>query len=144
MGTADNIRRLRRQLGLSKAELARKAKASQTYVGQLERGERGGTRAKLETSAQALGVSYAQLVADEAEPVAPSQIPVVGELIGEGKLVRDEDREQEREANRFAAELLMPWAGVQELRDLDAGQLAGRYGVSFEAARIRKSEVFRA
>ena len=57
-----NIRWLRQQQRLSQAALAEAAGIGQTYVGQLERGQKNATLDVLSALANALGVSVAALL----------------------------------------------------------------------------------
>lgn len=54
---AENVRRLRREQGLSQEALADKASLHRTYVGAVERGERNITLLNANRIAEALGVS---------------------------------------------------------------------------------------
>ncbi|MGH7089836.1 MAG: helix-turn-helix domain-containing protein [Stellaceae bacterium] len=64
---ADNIRRLRRERGLSQEELADICGLHRTYVGSVERGERNVTLSSLELLAQALDVSVVELLKPESK-----------------------------------------------------------------------------
>ena len=59
-----NIRRLRRERGLSQEDLADEIGVHRTYMGGVERGERNLTLRSLERLAQRLGVSPLSLLAD--------------------------------------------------------------------------------
>ena len=59
---ADNLRALRRQLGLSQETLADRAGLHRTYVGSIERGERNVSIDNIERLAIALKVSVAELL----------------------------------------------------------------------------------
>lgn len=59
---AQNIRRLRHELGLSQEELADVCGLHRTYVGSVERAERNVTLSSLEMLAKALGVSVVDLL----------------------------------------------------------------------------------
>lgn len=59
---ADNVRRLRLELGLSQEELAERAGVHRTYVGMLERREKNVTIYNIERIAIALGVEPATLL----------------------------------------------------------------------------------
>lgn len=83
MGTAENIKRFREAQGFTKAELARRAGMTPTYLGQLEKGTRDGTKSKLTDLAQALGRSYAELVAE-----TPDDLPVHGAVL-DGAVLQD-------------------------------------------------------
>lgn len=54
---ADNVRRLRNEIGISQEELAERAGVHRTYVGMLERGEKNVTIYNIERIADALGVA---------------------------------------------------------------------------------------
>jgi len=59
---ADNVRRLRLELGLSQEELAERAGVHRTYVGMLERCEKNVTIYNIERIADALGIEAAELL----------------------------------------------------------------------------------
>jgi transcriptional regulator with XRE-family HTH domain len=59
-----NIRRLRRERGLSQEDLADEIGVHRTYMGGVERGERNLTLRSLERLAERLGVSPLSLLAD--------------------------------------------------------------------------------
>lgn len=59
---ANNVRRIRLELGLSQEELAERAGVHRTYVGMLERGEKNVTIYNIERIAQALIVEPAILL----------------------------------------------------------------------------------
>lgn len=59
---ADNVRRLRLELGLSQEELAERAGVHRTYVGMLERREKNVTIYNIERIALALDVEPASLL----------------------------------------------------------------------------------
>jgi transcriptional regulator with XRE-family HTH domain len=59
---AENIRRFRRELGLSQEALADMCSLHRTYVGSVERRERNVTLASLAVLASALGVSVPELL----------------------------------------------------------------------------------
>ena len=59
-----NIRRLRRERGLSQEDLADEIGVHRTYMGGVERGERNLTLRTLERLADRLGVSPLSLLAD--------------------------------------------------------------------------------
>jgi transcriptional regulator with XRE-family HTH domain len=59
-----NIRRLRRERGLSQEDLADEIGVHRTYMGGVERGERNLTLRTLERLAERLGVSPLSLLAD--------------------------------------------------------------------------------
>jgi len=54
---ASNLRRLRKELGISQEELAEKCGLHRTYIGAIERSERNITLQTLEKLAESLGVS---------------------------------------------------------------------------------------
>jgi transcriptional regulator with XRE-family HTH domain len=60
-----NIRRLRREQGLSQEELSELCGLHRTYVGSVERGERNVTLSTLEAFSDALGVSVPQLLTEK-------------------------------------------------------------------------------
>lgn len=62
-----NIRRLRRERGLSQEDLADEIGVHRTYMGGVERGERNLTLRSLERLAERLGVSPLSLL-EEPEP----------------------------------------------------------------------------
>jgi transcriptional regulator with XRE-family HTH domain len=68
-----NIRWLRQQQRLTQANLADAAGIGQTYVGQLERGEKNATLDVLANLASALGVSVAALLQPRARARPGSQ-----------------------------------------------------------------------
>lgn len=59
---AQNVRRIRVELGLSQEELAERAGVHRTYVGMLERGEKNVTIYNIERIANALKVAPSQLL----------------------------------------------------------------------------------
>jgi transcriptional regulator with XRE-family HTH domain len=59
---AANVRRLRRQQGMSQEKLAEVAGLHRTYIGAIERGERNVTLNTLQQMAEALGVSCTALL----------------------------------------------------------------------------------
>ena len=59
---ADNVRRLRRDLGMSQEELAAEAQLHRTYVGAIERAERNLSLDNIERLALSLRVSPAGLL----------------------------------------------------------------------------------
>lgn len=59
---AGNVRRLRKERGLSQEELAEAAGVHRTYVGMIERGEKNVTIYNIERLAQALNVSPGSLL----------------------------------------------------------------------------------
>ncbi|MHA3980568.1 helix-turn-helix domain-containing protein [Halovulum sp. GXIMD14794] len=79
------VRQLRQTRGLSLAQLARQAGMSQSYLSQIERGDRRTNADLLQRLAAALDVEVAELLA----PGRPSVIPVTG-LIGVGGLISSE------------------------------------------------------
>ena len=62
---AERVRRARQRLGMSQQDLARKAQASLTYIGKLERGENSVGVDMLARLAEALGIHPAALLADD-------------------------------------------------------------------------------
>lgn len=67
------LRSLREQQGLSQAELARRAKISQSNVGRIEEGERSCTVGSLARLAAGLGVEPAALLSDLGEIPKPAR-----------------------------------------------------------------------
>lgn len=65
-----NIRRLRRERGLSQEDLADEIGVHRTYMGGVERGERNLTLRSLERLAERLGVSPLSLLED-SDPAEP-------------------------------------------------------------------------
>lgn len=61
---AQNVRRMRKDLGLSQEALAGKAGLHRTYVGAVERGERNITLVSANRIAEALGVNLSELIKD--------------------------------------------------------------------------------
>jgi transcriptional regulator with XRE-family HTH domain len=61
---ASNLRRLRKELGISQEDLAEKCGLHRTYVGAIERNERNITLQTLEKLAESLGVSPQDLLKD--------------------------------------------------------------------------------
>lgn len=61
---AQNVKRIRKDLGLSQEALATKAGLHRTYVGAVERGERNITLVSANRIAEALGVNLSELVKD--------------------------------------------------------------------------------
>jgi transcriptional regulator with XRE-family HTH domain len=61
---AQNLRRLRGELGLSQEALADLAELHRTYVGSIERGERNVSLDNIAKLAAALGVTVPQLLAE--------------------------------------------------------------------------------
>lgn len=66
---AGNVRRLRRQRGMSQEQLAEAAGVHRTYVGMLERGEKNVTIYNIERIATALGVDASALLKHSDRPV---------------------------------------------------------------------------
>jgi transcriptional regulator with XRE-family HTH domain len=64
---ADNVRRLRRALGLSQEDLAAEAQLHRTYVGAIERAERNLSLDNIERLALALNVVPALLLTPEKD-----------------------------------------------------------------------------
>ena len=62
---SDNIRKLRRERGLSQEELSELCGLHRTYVGSVERGERNVTLSTLEVFSNALGVSVPHLLSEK-------------------------------------------------------------------------------
>lgn len=62
---AANMRKLRKERGLSQEDLAELANLHRTYIGSVERGERNITIDNIERIASALGVAIDCLVSDE-------------------------------------------------------------------------------
>jgi len=62
---SENIRRFRRDRGLSQEELSELCGLHRTYVGSVERAERNVTLSTLEAFSSALGVSVPQLLTDK-------------------------------------------------------------------------------
>ena len=61
---AQNVRRLRKQLGVSQEELAHRAKVHRTYMGSIERSEQNISIDNIEKLAKALDVEPHQLLVD--------------------------------------------------------------------------------
>jgi transcriptional regulator with XRE-family HTH domain len=59
---AVNVKRARKERGLSQEELADRAGVHRTYVSQIERGVKNATFVSLDKIAQALGTPLAELV----------------------------------------------------------------------------------
>lgn len=59
---SENLRRLRKDRGLSQEELADRCGLHRTYIGSVERGERNVTLGSLEVIASSLGVSVPYLL----------------------------------------------------------------------------------
>ena len=59
---AVNVKRVRKEQGLSQEELADRAGVHRTYVSQIERGVKNATFVSLDKIAQALGTPLAELV----------------------------------------------------------------------------------
>lgn len=59
---ADNIRKIRKNLGISQEELADRCGLHRTYIGSVERRERNITIENLEKIGDALGVSAQELI----------------------------------------------------------------------------------
>lgn len=57
-----NVQRLRKELGLSQAQLAERAGVHRTYIGMIERAEKNITLCNIEKIADALNVSIKELV----------------------------------------------------------------------------------
>lgn len=62
---ADNIKKVRAEVGISQEELAERSGLHRTYIGGVERGERNITLESLEKIAKALNVECALLVTDK-------------------------------------------------------------------------------
>lgn len=63
-----NIKRIRRELGLSQEAFADQSGLHRTYISGIERGVRNPTIRVLEKIAEALGVPSARLLEDVSEP----------------------------------------------------------------------------
>jgi len=63
---AENIRKFRRERGLSQEELAEEAELHRTYVGSVERGERNISIDNMERIAKGLSVPLAHLLSSTA------------------------------------------------------------------------------
>lgn len=59
---AENVRRLRRESGMSQEELADRAGLHRTYIGMLERAEKNVTIYNIERLSKALGVTPSNLL----------------------------------------------------------------------------------
>jgi transcriptional regulator with XRE-family HTH domain len=59
---ADNVRKLRRERGLSQEVLAERASLHRTYIGSIERGERNISIDNMERLANALGVRLKEML----------------------------------------------------------------------------------
>lgn len=64
---ASNLRRLRKELGISQEDLAEKCGLHRTYVGAIERSERNITLQTLEKLAESLAVSPHDLLKDRPD-----------------------------------------------------------------------------
>ncbi|MFP5271060.1 helix-turn-helix domain-containing protein [Coleofasciculus sp.] len=64
---ASNLRKLRKELGISQEELAEKCGLHRTYIGAIERSERNITLQTLERLAGSLGVSPLELLKDNSD-----------------------------------------------------------------------------
>ncbi|MFB2924313.1 helix-turn-helix domain-containing protein [Aerosakkonema sp. BLCC-F2] len=64
---ASNLKRLRKELGISQEDLAEKCGLHRTYVGAIERSERNITLQTLEKLAESLGVSPHDLLKDNSD-----------------------------------------------------------------------------
>ncbi|MDR2734193.1 MAG: helix-turn-helix domain-containing protein [Spirochaetota bacterium] len=63
----DNIKKYRKQLGISQEELAERAGLHRTYIGSVERGERNITLDSLQVIASALNIPFMKLLMEEAD-----------------------------------------------------------------------------
>ena len=70
----ERIRNCRGRLGLTQEELAEKCGLHNTYIGQLERGEKNATLESIEKIVLGLGVSYEVLF----EKIAPQKTETLG------------------------------------------------------------------
>lgn len=59
---SENLRRLRKDRGLSQEDLADRCGLHRTYIGSVERGERNVTLGSLEVIANSLGISVPELL----------------------------------------------------------------------------------
>jgi transcriptional regulator with XRE-family HTH domain len=85
----DRVFRLRKQAGLSQAELAKRANLSPKMILAIEKGRRGGSVATMKALASSLGVSLEELVGEELP--APRYTPVpVSKIINRIAAVPDE------------------------------------------------------
>jgi transcriptional regulator with XRE-family HTH domain len=62
-----NVKKYRKNLGISQEELADKAGLHRTYIGGIERGERNITLDSLQIIAIALGVAPVELIVEEED-----------------------------------------------------------------------------
>jgi len=62
-----NVKKYRKNLGISQEELADKAGPHRTYIGGIERGERNITLDSLQIIAIALGVAPVELIVEEED-----------------------------------------------------------------------------
>lgn len=69
---ASNLRKLRKELGISQEELAEKCGLHRTYIGAIERSERNITLQTLEKLAGSLGVSPLELLKDNSDVGLPT------------------------------------------------------------------------
>ncbi|MGB6067131.1 MAG: helix-turn-helix transcriptional regulator [Desulfomonilaceae bacterium] len=69
---AENVRKLRKEKGISQEELADMCGLHRTYVGSVERGERNVTLSSLEAFSAALGVSVPDLLTGKRDDDADS------------------------------------------------------------------------
>ncbi len=63
---ARNLRKLRAERGWSQEELAERCRLHRTYIGAIERGERNVTLNTLQSIANAVGLSSADLISEGA------------------------------------------------------------------------------
>lgn len=70
-----NVRRVRKERGLTQEQLADRSGFNQQYISDLERGFRNPTVVSLFELAQALGVSHVLLVTPDSEPIGENTAP---------------------------------------------------------------------
>ncbi len=89
----DQLKRLRREKGLSQAKLAALADVDPSTVNQIERGAREASPATLRKLAEALDVSLYELIEGEPRPLEQPRLPDVAP--GEAYFVPLEESEEE-------------------------------------------------
>lgn len=78
---AENLRRLRKQQGLSQEKLAYLAEIDRTYIGYIENGKYNPTITKLQDIADALQVSLLELISDYKPKPEALQINTIANLV---------------------------------------------------------------
>ena len=100
----DNIRRLRKERGLSQEQLALKAGMNQSYMGQVERGEKSATIDSLDKIANALEIELEQLFHFEATVSRENTMTFLEKINFE---LRGRTEEEQEEVYRFIKQLLL-------------------------------------